>query len=98
MAKKVKPVEVDVDVVDGKANSILEIIDGLTIPYLFCIIGIVIVKLALSARDNGLDVNDLFVDWLERLKRFVSRIPDNNDVNDIMNFPLFGMDDDTLGN
>lgn len=73
-------VEIDNDVVDSKAKEIGNLLEGLTLPYVFCVLGCVIVEVIISAFNQGYRIDALASNWLKGLSKRVRDIP--NDLSE----------------
>ena len=82
---KMKNFGIDEKMCKEKSFQIGEIIDGLTIPNIFCILGTVIVELVLNSRSQGFDISDFFTGWLESLIEKIDKMPDIKDDNTFAN-------------
>lgn len=77
MDKKDKEFKVDIDnsVVYSKAKEIGQIIEGLTLPYVLCILGIVITECVISALNQGYRIETIVSNWLKGLAKRVQETP-----------------------
>ena len=67
-------VNIDHDLVEKKVLEIGEVIDGLTLPHVMCIIGAVIVELVINVRRDGIDVAGVIINWLQLLIKNVAEL------------------------
>ena len=67
-------IEFDQERIDKKSYEIGEILDGLTIPEVFSIIGTVIIAVVTNAYSQGIDVRSTVCRWLRMLCKHVMGI------------------------
>ena len=67
-------IEFDQERIDKKSYEIGEILDGLTIPEVFSIIGTVIIAVVTNACSQGIDVRSTVCGWLRMLCKHVMGI------------------------
>ena len=67
-------IEFDQERIDKKSYEIGEILDGLTIPEVFSIIGTVIIAVVTNACSQGIDVRSTVCRWLRMLCKHVMGI------------------------
>ena len=70
-------IKIDDRIVQEKAKEIGKIIENLTLPYVFSILGFVIVEVVISAMRHGFNIETLASMWLDRLSKHVKTIPDD---------------------
>ena len=63
--------EIDQKMVDEKSRKVAGVIDGMTIPAVFAIIGTVVLELVGNAGRQGYDIRKLVCDWLKSLEGLV---------------------------
>ena len=68
---KKKVFEVDPKMVDEKSRKVAGVIDGMTIPAVFAIIGTVVLEMVGNAGRQGYDIRKLVCDWLKSLEGLV---------------------------
>ena len=63
--------EIDQKMVDEKSRKVAGVIDGMTIPAVFAIIGTVVLEMVGNAGRQGYDIRKLVCDWLKSLEGLV---------------------------
>lgn len=63
--------EIDQKMVDEKSRKVAGVIDGMTIPAVFAIIGTVVLELVGNAGRQGYDIRKLVCDWMKSLEVLV---------------------------
>ena len=82
---KKNELNLDSDLINEKARQIGDLIDGLRLPEVFCILGTVVVELVLNAKQQGYIVGDVVSDWLKELSKGVRNLPDDEDDSGMLN-------------
>ena len=67
-------VEIDDSLVKSKTREIGSLIENLTLPYVLCILGTVIVEVVLSAINQGYNIETVVSLWLNGLSKRVKDI------------------------
>ena len=68
-----------------KAFQVGEIINGLTVPNILCILGTVIIELVVNARSHGYDIDEIFKGWLQSMIDRIDNMPDVEDDDFMVN-------------
>lgn len=63
--------EIDQKMVDEKSRKVAGVIEGMTIPAVFAIIGTVVLELVGNAGRQGYEIRKLVCDWLKSLEGLV---------------------------
>jgi hypothetical protein len=77
---------VDKDVINEKAFKIGNLLNGMRIPDVLGVLGMVLIEIVLNADRQGYDIRDVFVRWLKMMAKNIATMDsehfgDGNDVN-----------------
>jgi len=67
-------IDIDAELILEKAQAIGAVIDGLRIPEIFGILGVVITGLVRNAKEQGVSIDYVVSDWLRLLRLNVDNI------------------------
>ena len=75
MKKATNKLGIDEKACKERSFLVGELVDGMTIPNIFCILGTVIMELVLNARAQGYDIDGTFKGWLQSLIDRIDKLP-----------------------
>jgi len=78
--------KVDKDGINEKAFKIGNLLNGMRIPDVLGVIGMVLIEIVLNADSQGYDIRDVFVRWMKMMAKNIATMDsehfgDDNDVN-----------------